>query len=164
MLLNERSPLNAKIRTKSAELLMLRKIDAIEIYSLYPNIWKRINKISLHNMEQIYLKIRKYVIEFAKINKIDLNKILNKEKKSTNIKLTSKKVKFNEKAIHNAYNELKNSNLENKQDKNEKKINISINKGVKNNDIINVIQPTNINRNLIILNLPKTQNDLANLK
>ena len=72
MLLNERSPLNAKIRTKSAELLMLRKIDAIEIYSLYPNIWKRINKISLHNMEQIYLKIRKYVIEFAKINKIDL--------------------------------------------------------------------------------------------
>lgn len=35
---------------------------------------------------------------------------------------------------------------------------------MKNNDIINVIQPTNINRNLIILNLPKTQNDLANLK
>ena len=164
MLLNERSPLNAKIRTKSAELLMLRKIDAIEIYSLYPNIWKRINIISLHNMEQIYLKIRKYVIEFAKINKIDLNKILNKEKKSTNIKLTSKKVKFNEKAIHNAYNELKNSNFENKQDKNEKKINISLNKGVKNNDIINVIQPTNIKRILIILNLPKTQNDLANLK
>ena len=164
MLLNERSPLNAKIRTKSAELLILRKIDAIEIYSLYPNIWKRINKISSHNMEQIYLKIRKYVIEFAKINKIDLNKILNKEKKSTNIKLTSKKVKFNEKAIHNAYNELKNSNLENKQDKNEKKINISLNKGVKNNDIINVIQPTNIKRILIILNLPKTQNDLANLK
>ena len=47
MLLNERSPINAKIRTKSAELLMLRKIEAIEIYSLYPNIWKRINKICL---------------------------------------------------------------------------------------------------------------------
>ena len=43
MFLNERSPLNAKIRTKTAELLLLRKLEAIEIYSLYPNIWKRIN-------------------------------------------------------------------------------------------------------------------------
>ena len=32
MFLNERSPINAKIKTKNAELLMLRKIEAIEIY------------------------------------------------------------------------------------------------------------------------------------
>jgi len=66
MFLNERCPLVAKVRTKTAELLILRKIDAIEIYSIYPNIWKRINKKSLFNMEQIYLKIKKMVIELVK--------------------------------------------------------------------------------------------------
>ena len=43
MFLNERCPMVAKVRTKTAELLILRKIEAIEIYSIYPNIWKRIN-------------------------------------------------------------------------------------------------------------------------
>ena len=66
MFLNERCPLIAKVRTKTAELLILRKIEAIEIYSIYPNIWKRINKKSLFNMEQIYLKIKKMVIELFK--------------------------------------------------------------------------------------------------
>ena len=66
MFLNERSPLTAKVKTKTAELLIIRKIEAIEIYSIYPNIWKRINKKSLFNMEQIYLKIRKMVLELLK--------------------------------------------------------------------------------------------------
>ena len=56
MFLNERCPLEAKVRTRNAELLILRKIEAIEIYSIFPNIWRRINKKSLYNMEQIYLK------------------------------------------------------------------------------------------------------------
>ena len=59
MFLNERSPLIVKIKTKNAELLVLRKMEAIEIYSVYPNIWKRINKKSLFNMEQIKEKIKK---------------------------------------------------------------------------------------------------------
>ena len=66
MFLNERCPLTAKVKTKTAELLIIRKIEAIEIYSIYPNIWKRINKKSLFNMEQIYLKIRKMVLELLK--------------------------------------------------------------------------------------------------
>jgi len=66
MFLNERCPLNAKVKTKTAELLILRKIEAIEIYSIYPNIWKRINKKSLFNMDQIYLKIKKMVLELLK--------------------------------------------------------------------------------------------------
>ena len=60
MFLNERCPLNVRIRSKTAELLILRKMEAIEIYSIYPNIWKRINKKSLYNMEQIYIKIKKH--------------------------------------------------------------------------------------------------------
>jgi CRP-like cAMP-binding protein len=59
MFLNEPSPLIAMVKTKIAELLILRKLEAVEIYSIYPNIWKRINKKSLFNMEQIYLKIKK---------------------------------------------------------------------------------------------------------
>ena len=58
MFLNEPCPLVAKVKTRTAELLILRKIEAIEIYSIYPNIWRRINKKSLFNMDQIYLKIR----------------------------------------------------------------------------------------------------------
>ena len=84
MFLNERSPLIGKIKTKHAELLMLRKLEAIEIYSLYPNIWKRINKISLHNMELIYQKIKRNIIRFAKNNKINLNIFKSKIKKNKN--------------------------------------------------------------------------------
>ena len=131
MFLNERSPLNAIIRTKSAELLMLRKIEAIEIYSLYPNIWKRINKISLYNMDQIYLKIKKYVIKFAKINKMDINKIINKRKRNIH-----KKIKFNEKSIYN--NSKKNLFESNKNSNNEKIISNEINQDLNQKEQINI--------------------------
>ena len=65
MFLNERSPLVVKVKSKTAELLVLRKMEAIEIYCIYPNIWKRINKKSLFNMEQIKLKIKKEIMLLA---------------------------------------------------------------------------------------------------
>ena len=65
MFLNERCPLIVKVQSKIAELLILRKMEAIEIYSIYPNIWKRINKKSLFNLEQIKLKMQKELILFA---------------------------------------------------------------------------------------------------
>jgi len=86
MFLNERCPLVAKVRTKTAELLILRKIEAIEIYSIYPNIWKRINKKSLFNMEQIYLKIKKMVIELFKRYNLKIE-----SKSSVEIKINAQK-------------------------------------------------------------------------
>ena len=80
MFLNERCPLIAKVRTKTAEILILRKIEAIEIYSIYPNIWKRINKKSLYNMHQIYLKIKKIVMELSNRYKINIDDIIGKKK------------------------------------------------------------------------------------
>ena len=74
MFLNERCPFNARIRTKTAELLILRKVEAIEIYSIFPNIWKRINKKSLYNMEQIYLKIKKTLYELSHEYKIKISR------------------------------------------------------------------------------------------
>ena len=83
MFLNERCPLKVKVRTKTAELFVLKKMEAIEIYSIYPNIWERINKKSLFNIEQIYLKITKKLIELSNKYKIKLHtKKLKKKKKS----------------------------------------------------------------------------------
>ena len=64
MFLNEKSPLVLKVKTKVSELLVLRKMEAVEIYSIYPNIWMRINKKSIFNMEQIKKRIKKelYII------------------------------------------------------------------------------------------------------
>jgi hypothetical protein len=70
----------AKVKTNNAELLLLKKLEAIEIYSLYPNIWKRINKTSLNNMELIYQKIKKSIIKFAKFNNINLEEFQTKNK------------------------------------------------------------------------------------
>jgi len=100
MFLNERCPLIAKVKTKTAELLILRKIEAIEIYSIYPNIWKRINKKSLFNMEQIYLKIRKMVLELLKRYnlKIENNSPIRTENN------TQRFTKFIKNNIENQYN------------------------------------------------------------
>ena len=65
MFLDERSPLSVKVKTKIAELFILKKMEAIEIYSIYPNTWKRINKKSLYNMEQVKLKILKELLDVA---------------------------------------------------------------------------------------------------
>ena len=95
MLLNERSPLIARVKTRTAELLILRKMEAIEIYSLYPNIWKKINKKSLYNMEQINQKIKKILIDLSNRNNVKIDKYLNKDniinnfnKYNTNFKRT----------------------------------------------------------------------------
>ena len=103
MFLNERCPFNGKIKSKKAELFTLRKMEAIEIYSIYPHIWKKINKKSLFNMEQIYNKMQKVVNEisyrykknennknFLKNNLIQINKNgnygFNKDKKIKYVK------------------------------------------------------------------------------
>ena len=117
MFLNERCPLNARIRTRTAELLILRKMEAIEIYSIYPNIWKRINKKSLYNMEQIYLKIKKIINEISIRYKL---KTLKYKFKKQRIIINKKKDKND--FLSNVKSEIqkKNNNKknENKNDKN----------------------------------------------
>ena len=77
MFLNERAPLRAKVASKKAELYLLNKTDAIEISTLYPNVWKRIIKKSLYNMKQIKNLSKKILIIYSKINGIKLNNDLN---------------------------------------------------------------------------------------
>ena len=111
MFLNEKCPLKVKIKTKTAELLILKKMEAIEIYSIYPHIWTKINKKSLYNMEQIYLKIEKI-----------LNELCNRFKKTTTTTTSKKSTFLNEyKIVINKPQQsgiLSNINQDPKMDKN----------------------------------------------
>ena len=80
MFLNEKSPLVLKVKSKVSELLVLRKMEAIEIYSIYPNIWDRINKKSIFNMEQIKKRIKKELYLISKLYRLKHEKMLKKSK------------------------------------------------------------------------------------
>ena len=49
MILNEKSPVAIKVKSKKAELFFLQKTEAIEISNRYSNIWKRKVNRFLHN-------------------------------------------------------------------------------------------------------------------
>ena len=70
MFLEVRSPLRLRVRTKKAELFFLKKIDAVNISSSYQNIWRRINKKSVFNFEQIKKSIIKIVDLYSSYKKI----------------------------------------------------------------------------------------------
>ena len=61
MFLGQRSPLRVRVRSKKSELFFLKKIDAIGMSSSFPNIWRRINKKSIYNFNQIKRSIIKIV-------------------------------------------------------------------------------------------------------
>ena len=84
MFLNKRSPLSLRVKTKKAELFFLKKIDAIEISTSYPNIWKRVNKKSFHNLKQIKITMKKIIKHFCETYGINFDfssKIYNLKKK-----------------------------------------------------------------------------------
>ena len=92
MILNEKSPVTIKVRSKNAELLFLQKTDATEISSVYPNIWKTIVTNSLKNMNQIKNMIKKKIILYCELNDIHISpKIKNKYIEKTS---SSKRVTF----------------------------------------------------------------------
>ena len=82
MILNEKSPVAVKVKSKKAELFFLQKTEATEISNRYSNIWKRIVNRSLHNMKQIKNLIRKKVFLFIETYNIEINPEL-KEKYSS---------------------------------------------------------------------------------
>ena len=53
MFLQKPSPFTLKVKSRIAEILLLRKNDAIIISKAFPNIWKRIYNKSYHNMVSI---------------------------------------------------------------------------------------------------------------
>ena len=73
MFLNKPSSFTLRVRSEKAELLLLKKIDAIEISSNYPNIWKRANKKSFKNLIHLKELVSKEMIKFCGKNGIKYN-------------------------------------------------------------------------------------------
>ena len=75
MFLNKRSPLRVKVKSRKAELFYLKKNDAIEISVSFPQIWKKINKKSLFNWEQIKILMGKVLKIFGQYEGIEEEEI-----------------------------------------------------------------------------------------
>ena len=74
MFLNKPSSFTLRVKSPKAELLMLKKIDAIEISSNYPNIWKRVNKKSFKNLVHLKELISREINKFCGKNGIKYNR------------------------------------------------------------------------------------------
>ena len=73
MFLNKPSSFTLRVKSQKAEILLLKKIDAIEISSNYPNIWKRANKKSFKNLIHLKELVSREMIKFCDKNGIKYN-------------------------------------------------------------------------------------------
>ena len=82
MFLNKKSPLFVRVRSNKADLLLLKKLDALKISNNYPNIWKRIIKKPLSNSKLIQNLTLKMLVSFCNYYgiKTKIFKKLNKNK------------------------------------------------------------------------------------
>jgi CRP-like cAMP-binding protein len=171
MFLNERCPLIVRVRTKIAELLVLRKMEAIEIYSIYPNIWKKINKKSLFNMEQIKLKIkkelffasRKYSSTKERKNLKNSNSLLQYLNKNFKTKNTHIKDKKNKKNKYGNKKKKKKNEEKRKKKKNKKKNNKKKREKKKKNKKKNDKKKKNEKREKKIVDNKKNESSRSNL-
>ena len=69
MFLEKKSPLRVRVRSKKCELFFLNKTDAINISASYHNLWKRINKKSVYNFEQMQKNINKIIDLYCSVEK-----------------------------------------------------------------------------------------------
>ena len=110
MFLEERSPLQVRVRSKKSELFFLKKIDALKISTSYPNIWRRINKKSVYNFKQIKKNIKKIVEIYCSVKKVGeknsennsvFNNVINDEfgLKKTGMWVSPKNYDFNNSAL-----------------------------------------------------------------
>ena len=91
MFLNKPSNFTLRVRSPKAELYLLKKIDAIEISSNYPNIWKRANKKSFKNFVHLKQLVSRELVKFCNKNGIKYNKNFRKSVK--HLKSTPLKIK-----------------------------------------------------------------------
>ena len=82
MFLNKKSPLFVRVKSNKADLLLLKKLDALKISNNYPKIWKRIIKKPLSNSKLIESLSLKMLVTFCNYYGIKTNifKKLNRNK------------------------------------------------------------------------------------
>ena len=74
MFLKRPSPLTLRVKSKKVDLFLLRRKDAENIQKDYPNIWKRINDKSMHNMKSIKALTKRIIDRYCILNGIILEK------------------------------------------------------------------------------------------
>ena len=82
MFLNKKSPLFVRVRSNKADLLLLKKLDALKISNNYPSIWKKIIRKPLSNSKLIQNLTLKMLATFCNYYGIKTNifKKLNRNK------------------------------------------------------------------------------------
>ena len=81
MFLNKKCPLYVRVKSSKADLLLLKKLDAIDISSNYQDIWKNIIKRPLANSRIITRLTMKLITNFCNFNGIK-TRFFKKKKKS----------------------------------------------------------------------------------
>ena len=106
LFLNRRTFLTLRVKTKKADLYYLKKIDAVEISSNYSNIWKRVNKISFHNLKQILKYMKKIIKQYCSTYGIKYHiKNKNFSNKTTKVKFNlNKNIDYRQNNINNKEN------------------------------------------------------------
>ena len=136
MFLNKKSPFNIRVKSQKAELMFLKKLDAIKISSKYCYIWKRVTKNSLRDFVNLKELVSKRVKAHCMKNGIIYNKRnlhASKNSPKNNNKIILSKEKIQKKL--NANN--KNEKMRNAINNNEKKHTKISNNKKKNNKIRN---------------------------
>ena len=160
MFLNKPSSFTVRVKSPKAELLLLKKIDAIEISSNYPNIWKRANKKSFNNFIHLKELVAREVAKFCEKNGIKYNRTFRLEdiqrfKSLPNLEKSKKKDKKN-----NISEKIKKFQLHNRSLIEKNKNNINNNPININNIDINLNKTSDINKpNIKVLDTKKLIDD-----
>ena len=109
MFLEQRSPFRVRVRAKKAELFFLKKIEAVNISSSYQNIWRRINKKSVFNFEQIKKSIFKIVEIYSSYKKIQ-HEVKENNKNNKNKKRRKTQNSFNFRVDNDIFESLREIN------------------------------------------------------
>ena len=116
MFLQKPSPLSLRVKSKYAQLFLLRKHEAMMISKAYPNVWKKIYQKSYHNMKSIKRKTKKIIIHYCQNygHKYDIKKGMDVMRNDSehfivNLGVLNRKKRKHKKAIHfnlnNNYND-----------------------------------------------------------
>ena len=158
MILNEKSPVAVKVKSKKAELFFLQKTEATEISNRYSNIWKRIVNRSLHNMKQIKNLIRKKVFLFIETYNIEINpelkeKYSNREQSNLQNTIDITKKFINSENIETIIEE--DESIKSQSAKSEKNINQKSKEETKSIQINDTNEDKNIKEGKIQMNIKK---------
>ena len=176
MTLNKPCPLSLQVKSKLAELYLLKKERAMNLSKRYPNIWKKIYGREFHNLRTIKKYTFSVLKKYIEINEIFINNNFNDFKLTNNVSifdlnilektdLDNKSIiksKIQKSIITKQGDLIKNTMLNNEYDNNTKKLNLE-----ENNTNTRSKLPKNSlvgNKNLTNNNLSQSNSNRLSLK